>query len=357
MGEAKFRARCSTNAISSLLKHISLHDNLPDNSQLPDSSPTADPSGGGGSMPSPPFFLRRDAQTLAAIRSLPRTANLVLFAPVAPPEDLEEPLSPAEGGAVQDLRLGKSRADADAPMDPFEPLGRALSRHHSRIRHVPYVPSVGMTGTHQAFLEHAAAVVLVVVCKRGCIYPPPPSFGSPAVSSGFAVQQTESQPGSYRSPYALPPLRSPSAMPAQVPVKMEPRLSPLQLHARLHRPVQRSPSTSYASSPSSTDQAFKFATQTLLAAWERRQHLHTTSGGQSSSSLSTLPTLLLVIDDDAQFEDQVMRLDALLAERVAGSGEGGGDGSDPGARTVLRSGSYSPRALRRVAGLVFGSEM
>src|SRR4051812_22451231 len=33
------------------------------------------------------------------------------------------------------------------PMDPFEPLGRALARHHPKIRHVPYLPRNGITGT------------------------------------------------------------------------------------------------------------------------------------------------------------------------------------------------------------------
>jgi len=72
---------------------------------------------------------------------------LVLFTPVVPP-----PL----GG------------DATVRMDPFEPLGHALSKHHKRIRHVPYVPSVGMTETHLAFLQRGqyAGAVVVVVCDH-----------------------------------------------------------------------------------------------------------------------------------------------------------------------------------------------
>lgn len=46
--------------------------------------------------------------------------------------------------------------------DPFEPLGRAISRSHSRIRHVPYTVSAGLTSTHMAFLSRALAVVLVL---------------------------------------------------------------------------------------------------------------------------------------------------------------------------------------------------
>ena len=46
--------------------------------------------------------------------------------------------------------------------DPFEPLGRALSRHHSWVRHVPYTPRGGITSTHVAFVKRAAAIVFVV---------------------------------------------------------------------------------------------------------------------------------------------------------------------------------------------------
>lgn len=52
--------------------------------------------------------------------------------------------------------------DTSSTSDPFEPLGRALSRSHSRIRHVPYTVSAGLTSTHMAFLNRASAVVLVL---------------------------------------------------------------------------------------------------------------------------------------------------------------------------------------------------
>jgi hypothetical protein len=48
--------------------------------------------------------------------------------------------------------------------DPFEAFGRELSKHHHRLRHVPYLPSFGMTDTHIAFIEQAAAVI-VVICE------------------------------------------------------------------------------------------------------------------------------------------------------------------------------------------------
>ncbi|KAK7552151.1 hypothetical protein JOL62DRAFT_480690, partial [Phyllosticta paracitricarpa] len=46
--------------------------------------------------------------------------------------------------------------------DPFEPLGRALHVHHQEVRHTVYVPESGLTTTHLAFLQHAAAAVLVI---------------------------------------------------------------------------------------------------------------------------------------------------------------------------------------------------
>ncbi|MCJ1393037.1 hypothetical protein MMC18_005909 [Xylographa bjoerkii] len=46
--------------------------------------------------------------------------------------------------------------------DPFEPLGRALSRFQPRIRHVPYTLSSGLSSTHLTFLSRVAAVVLVL---------------------------------------------------------------------------------------------------------------------------------------------------------------------------------------------------
>ncbi|OCK91239.1 uncharacterized protein K441DRAFT_707275 [Cenococcum geophilum 1.58] len=84
--------------------------------------------------------------TLANIRSLRSQDVLVLFTPVVPPPP----------------------GDATVRMDPFEPLGHALSKHHKRIRHVPYVPSVGMTETHLAFLQRGqyAGAVVVVVCDH-----------------------------------------------------------------------------------------------------------------------------------------------------------------------------------------------
>ncbi|KAL2177952.1 uncharacterized protein P884DRAFT_198868 [Thermothelomyces heterothallicus CBS 202.75] len=46
--------------------------------------------------------------------------------------------------------------------DPFEPLGKALARHHPWVHHVPYLPRNGITGTHVVHIRLAAVVVFVI---------------------------------------------------------------------------------------------------------------------------------------------------------------------------------------------------
>jgi hypothetical protein len=94
-----------------------------------------------------PTFICKSAAVLSAIRSLPPDENLVLFTPVLPPA---RPLEPGE-----------------LPTDPFEAFGRALSKSHRRIQHVPFVPSVGLTETHAAFLSEASAVIAVACDAAG----------------------------------------------------------------------------------------------------------------------------------------------------------------------------------------------
>ncbi|MCJ1472793.1 hypothetical protein MMC13_001442 [Lambiella insularis] len=53
--------------------------------------------------------------------------------------------------------------------DPFEPLGRALSRSQPRIRHVPYTMSTDLSATHMAFLNRAGAVILVLACTTSAL--------------------------------------------------------------------------------------------------------------------------------------------------------------------------------------------
>ncbi|KAK3326278.1 hypothetical protein B0H66DRAFT_472711 [Apodospora peruviana] len=49
-----------------------------------------------------------------------------------------------------------------APSDPFEPLGRALAKHHPWVRHVPYIPRNGITGTHVVHIRLATIVIFVI---------------------------------------------------------------------------------------------------------------------------------------------------------------------------------------------------
>ncbi|KAK4505423.1 hypothetical protein PRZ48_003386 [Zasmidium cellare] len=81
-----------------------------------------------------------------SLASLASSSTLLLFTPAITP-------------------AGKAtNKSAEKNIDPFETLGRALSRYHKRIRHVPYVPKIGFTETHDAFLSQADAVI-VVICE------------------------------------------------------------------------------------------------------------------------------------------------------------------------------------------------
>ena len=95
-------------------------------------------------MPSDCRITRSSPNNLAALRSLPPAANILLFTPVIVPS-----------GRV----LGVAKGDT---IDPFEVFGRALSQYHRRIRHVPYVAKAGFTEIHEAFISQADAVITVV---------------------------------------------------------------------------------------------------------------------------------------------------------------------------------------------------
>ncbi|KJX96373.1 hypothetical protein TI39_contig640g00009 [Zymoseptoria brevis] len=83
---------------------------------------------------------------MGTLRNLSKSGAVVLFTPV---------ITPASAG---------KSSNNTTTVDPFEILGRALSTHHTRIRHVPYVPTIGFTETHDAFLSQADAVI-VVICE------------------------------------------------------------------------------------------------------------------------------------------------------------------------------------------------
>ena len=90
--------------------------------------------------------MRSTLRSFTALQSLPPTSLVLLLTPVITPANLD-----------------KSATKATST-DPFESLGRELSKQHHRLRHVPYLPAVGMTETHAAFIEQAAAVI-VVMCE------------------------------------------------------------------------------------------------------------------------------------------------------------------------------------------------
>lgn len=90
--------------------------------------------------------MRLSSRSLGSLRSLPPTSLVLLLTPVLAPAYMEN-----------------STLDSNTT-DPFEAFGRELSKHHHRLRHVPYLPRIGMTDTHTAFIEQAAAVI-VVICE------------------------------------------------------------------------------------------------------------------------------------------------------------------------------------------------
>ncbi|ORY17973.1 hypothetical protein BCR34DRAFT_474016 [Clohesyomyces aquaticus] len=93
-------------------------------------------------------LVRCPSATLDRFRSLNQAEYIILFTPVVP-----HPPS----------------TELERDMDPFEPLGRALSKRHRRIRHVPYLPSRGITQTHIDFLSSAGAVVVVVCTTENVV--------------------------------------------------------------------------------------------------------------------------------------------------------------------------------------------
>lgn len=48
------------------------------------------------------------------------------------------------------------------PKDPFEPFGKALAKHHPRVRHVPYTAHNGITPYHEEHLQLASVIVFVI---------------------------------------------------------------------------------------------------------------------------------------------------------------------------------------------------
>ncbi|KAK6428504.1 hypothetical protein LTR95_015351 [Oleoguttula sp. CCFEE 5521] len=91
--------------------------------------------------------MRSSAPVLAALQTIPKSSLLLLLTPVLP--------TPGQSKSSGDP-LSKTKAD------PFEPLGRELATHHSRIRHVPYLPNQGLSTVHRGFLQEANAVIVAI---------------------------------------------------------------------------------------------------------------------------------------------------------------------------------------------------
>ncbi|KAI7533177.1 hypothetical protein KC331_g13201 [Hortaea werneckii] len=107
---------------------------------------------------------RSPARNIAQLRDLPASAILMLFTPVMVPPGFHthaknNSTKPSE--EISCVPAPNAPPPSKPATDPFESLGKAFAKHHRRIRHVPYVPAVGFTETHEAFLAQADAVILV----------------------------------------------------------------------------------------------------------------------------------------------------------------------------------------------------
>lgn len=106
----------------------------------------AEPSASQSPSPTGARFVYSSSSSLQALRSLPEPCMLVLFTPVMPPLE-------------NDSIVNMERRD---PADPFECFGKSLSQRHARVRHVPFVPIVGLTDLHLPWIRQAHAIVVIV---------------------------------------------------------------------------------------------------------------------------------------------------------------------------------------------------
>lgn len=92
-------------------------------------------------------MLVRDTQSCLPLSEKLTDGDLItLLTPVVPPNPVDS----------------RSTAFTGVTSDPFEPLGRALARHHPWIRHVPYTARGGITSTHVGFIKRSTAVIFVI---------------------------------------------------------------------------------------------------------------------------------------------------------------------------------------------------
>lgn len=88
----------------------------------------------------------QDAQSCVPLSNLLKSGDIILL------------LTPGIIPEASPLNRGSN----DPPSDPFEPLGKALAWHHPWVRHVPYLPRNGITGTHVVHIRLAAVVIFVI---------------------------------------------------------------------------------------------------------------------------------------------------------------------------------------------------
>lgn len=183
---------------------------------------------------------------------------------------------------LQNLWLFTPYLPSPSKSDPFEPLGRALHAYHREVRHTVYVPENGLTPTHLAFLQHAAAVVLVI----------------------FTNHPQERR--------RLPPVESL--------LKMDPA-------ADSHHRQDNDDDDDDDLEADSPKPPIEMLAPTL-------------DGAVVLERLRELPTVLVLVDDDAESEEATAHVDELVTAMGAGT-------------VVVRTQSYDEAALRRVADLLF----
>ncbi|KAH6684102.1 hypothetical protein B0J14DRAFT_646016 [Halenospora varia] len=94
---------------------------------------------------SPAVIFRDATNWLPHVKSLKETDVIILLTPVVIPIS----------------------TDPTDQSDPFEPLGRALARRHSRIRQVPYTTRNGITSTHLGFIKRGHIIILCFALRPG----------------------------------------------------------------------------------------------------------------------------------------------------------------------------------------------
>lgn len=109
--------------------------------------------------PNTPLLARESPTSLSIFSTMHPEAHILLFTPVLVPS----------GMGKSNTQPGRHHNDMQYQNDPFEVFGRELNKHHRGVRHVPYVPTVGFTEVHEAFLMQADAVI-TVVCEPAPVF-------------------------------------------------------------------------------------------------------------------------------------------------------------------------------------------